>query len=80
MALPFYRQKLAEVIDGTLTRNGVPSPGKKEIEAFITEPPSVDKGDLSLPVFKFMPKGQNPVAFALHLVTNLQPTREFNRF
>ncbi len=80
MGLPSYKRKLAEVVEHALQKNGHASPGLETLEGLMTTPPSVDKGDLSLPVFKFMPKGQNPAQFALHLVGSLHPTSDFKQF
>lgn len=80
MALLLYKRKLAEAVEAALAKSSLVSPGIETLESLMTVPPSVDKGDLSLPVFKFMPKGQNPAQFAIHLVGSLQPTQDFKQF
>ncbi|MEK6970558.1 MAG: arginine--tRNA ligase [archaeon] len=80
MGLPSYKQKFAEAVEGALIRNGFPSPGLDILEGLIASPPSVEKGDLSLPVFKILPAGKGPVPFALHLASSLHPDGVFHRF
>jgi arginyl-tRNA synthetase len=80
MALLSFQKKLAETVDAALTQLNIPSPGIPTLQSWITIPPSVEKGNLSLPVFRFTPKGENWVLFAQKIVQQLTHTDVFEKF
>ncbi len=80
MALDSSKKKLAETIDGILKDLHYHSPGIDEIFHLITRPPSPEKGNLSLPVFKLTPAGENPTKFAQTVLSRLSKNDEFYRF
>ncbi|MEK6902922.1 MAG: arginine--tRNA ligase [archaeon] len=79
MVLPSYKEKLAACIDALVVKTGATSPGKESLLSQITIPPSVDKGNLSIAVFKFMPKGENPTTFAQKLVWQFKGDSDFEK-
>ncbi len=79
MALFSSKQKLAVLVDALLIKMGVLSPGTDALISQITIPPSVDKGNLSIPVFRFMPKGENPATFAQKIVWQFKADSDFEK-
>ncbi|MBM3282049.1 MAG: arginine--tRNA ligase [Candidatus Diapherotrites archaeon] len=80
MLLHSYHEKLAENINHTLNVLHVPTHDAPSLIAMMVRPPSPEKGDLSIPVFKLAPNGQNPAAFAQQLVHHLKTTELFSKF
>lgn len=79
MALFSSKQKLAALVDSLLVKTGASSPGVDALITQITIPPSVEKGNLSIPVFRFMPKGENPATFAQKLVWQFKGDSDFEK-
>lgn len=67
-------------MDDALAALGHSRVGEKTLINLVTRPPAPDKGDFSLPVFRFTPPNSNPGALAQAIVTHLQPDDTFVRF
>ncbi len=80
MLLHFYQKKLAENVNAALHTLHVSPLDEDTLIALMTRPPSAEKGDLSFPVFRFMPKGTNPAAFAQQIVHHLKTDGDFSKF
>ncbi len=80
MLLPFYQKKFAENISLALFALHAAPAEESVLISSMVRPPSADKGDLSIPVFRFMPAGQNPAAFAQELVHHLKTDDDFSKF
>ena len=68
MLLLSYHEGLAERINAALSALHVAGVERDTLISMMVRPPSAEKGDLSIPVFRFMPKGKNPAAFAQEVV------------
>lgn len=80
MLLLSYQKKLAENVNQTLKGLHIPAVEESALIASMVRPPSAEKGDISFPVFKFMPKGNNPAAFAQQLVLHLKTNEDFSKY
>lgn len=80
MLLLSYQKKLAENINEAFKHMHVSPAPEDSLLAAMVRPPSSEKGDLSLPVFRFMPKGTNPAAFAQQLAHHLKTNEDFSKF
>ncbi|MFH0970128.1 MAG: arginine--tRNA ligase [Candidatus Diapherotrites archaeon] len=80
MVVPDFKKEFAERVEQVLQKLSIPSPGVETLISFMTIPPSVEKGNISLPVFKFTPAEKNPTAFALQLTANLHADTTFEKF
>lgn len=80
MLLLSYQKKLAEKVNTILETIHVTTVDETVLVSQMVRPPSAEKGDLSIPVFRFMPKGQNPSAFAQQLVLHLRTDEDFYKF
>ncbi len=77
MALESAKQKVAELVNGLLQES---SPGKEALISYISQPQDSKFGNLTLPVFRFVPKGQKPPAFAETLSNQLNLSTDVLRF
>ena len=80
MLLLFYQKKLAGNISAALHALHIAPLETETLMALMTRPPSAEKGDLSFPVFRLMPKGTSPAAFAQQLVHHLKTDEDFSKF
>ncbi len=80
MLLAFYQKKFAENISLALFALHAAPAEETLLISTMVRPPSAEKGDLSIPVFRFMPAGQNPAAFAQGLVHHLKTDDDFSKF
>lgn len=74
------KQLLANRVDAVLRTMHYASPGIPGIETLITRPPNPEKGDLCFPVFKLVPAGENPGAFAQTFVHQFAADSTFSKF
>lgn len=80
MLLHSYRAKLAKSINHALRGLHVSAHDENVLISMMVRPPSSEKGDLSIPVFRFMPKGKNPATFAQEVVHHLKTDETFSAF
>ena len=80
MLLLSYHEGLAERINAALSALHVAGVERDTLISMMVRPPSAEKGDLSIPVFRFMPKGKNPAAFAQEVVHHLKTDETFSKF
>lgn len=80
MLLLSYQQRLAESINAALSALHVAPVDRESLISMMVRPPSAEKGDLSIPVFRFMPKGKNPAGFAQEIVHHLKTNDVFSKF
>ncbi|QQR92125.1 MAG: arginine--tRNA ligase [Candidatus Iainarchaeum archaeon] len=77
MSLAQAKERVAELVDGLLLGN---SPGKTTIVGFISQPTDPKFGHLTLPVFRFTPKGEKPPVYAEKLANELNLSTDNFRF
>ncbi|MEK6821083.1 MAG: hypothetical protein AABY11_01645, partial [archaeon] len=75
-----FADAFAQRLNTAMEKLSLPSPGVHVLAGTVTQPPSAEKGDVSIAVFRFTPKGENPAAFALKIVGALHADETFETF
>lgn len=66
-------------MDQALHALKVESPGVEALAQLTVRPPKPEQGTISIPVFRFTPKGKNPAQFAQELAASIQPDSTFTQ-